>query len=201
MIDLHIVAVRQENPFAGKLHDPGRSIDLHSALRFEIVTNPHVVITRHENHPNPRSVNSHNFPNTRTNPLGTTRLYSNQKSKRSPRIKTASASRKLRRATPRNVSRPHGRSRPSRAQMNVRCEVIHSLFELRFERPLQPYRKDRGPLRYPHDRSKVSRQFLHVVKPSAGEFRPRKSQTEIQGSCCSCTALIQISFETSTPIW
>ena len=22
--------------------------------------------------------------------------------------------------------------------MNVRCEVIHSLFELRFERPLQP---------------------------------------------------------------
>ncbi len=35
MIDLHIVAVRQENPFAGKLHDPGRSIDLtpHSASK------------------------------------------------------------------------------------------------------------------------------------------------------------------------
>ena len=139
MIDLHIVAVRQENPFAGKLHDPGRSIDLHSALRFEIVTNPHVVITRHENHPNPPVGQFAQLSQYAHKPFG------NDPFVFEPEIEKV-AQNKDRIGIAGNFVEPRhetfldrtGRSRPSRAQMNVRCEVIHSLFELRFERPLQP---------------------------------------------------------------
>jgi hypothetical protein len=40
----------------------------------------------------PLSFNSANFPSTRINPLGTTFVYSNQKSNKSPNKKIASAS-------------------------------------------------------------------------------------------------------------
>ena len=47
----------------------------------------------------------------------------------------------------------------------------------------------------------IGRKFLHVVSPSDDDARPRRSLTETQGSCCSCTAEIHKGFDVSMATW
>ena len=49
-VDVHIVAVGHEDLPSGKGQQPGRGIDLHAALAGKVVTDPHVVIARKEDH-------------------------------------------------------------------------------------------------------------------------------------------------------
>ena len=170
MIDLHIIAVRQENPLAGELHDPGRGIDLHSALRFEIVPDPHVVITRHENHPNPPVGQFAQLSQYTHKPFGDNPFVFE------PEIEKV-AQNKNRLGIAGNLVEPRhetfldrtGRSRLPGPQMNVRCEIIHIIRIVLRAPAANPHRKGRGPLRYPCGQSENSKAAFARYKVPAQE--------------------------------
>ncbi len=125
-VDIHVVAVGDEDFFAREGHHLRRGADLHPALTREVVADPHVVVAREEDHPHAPVRQLGQFPQRAHEALGHhTAVFE-------PEIENVADQKYRFRIAGDLVEPRHEASfdRPcgmlvTRPQMYVGCEIIH----------------------------------------------------------------------------